>query len=36
MALVRLVQNETAAGIYNVCDDTPSSQREIYGWIASF
>ena len=34
LALLRLVQHEAAAGIYNVCDDTPTTQREIYGWIA--
>ncbi len=33
-ALLRLAQHEEAAGIYNVCDDTPTTQREIYGWIA--
>lgn len=35
-ALLCLVRDETASGIYNVCDDTPTSQREIYGWIASY
>jgi nucleoside-diphosphate-sugar epimerase len=34
LALLRLAQHEEAAGIYNVCDDTPTTQREIYGWIA--
>ena len=34
LALLRLAQHEAAAGIYNVCDDTPTTQREIYGWIA--
>lgn len=33
-ALLRLAQHEAATGIYNVCDDTPTTQREIYGWIA--
>jgi nucleoside-diphosphate-sugar epimerase len=33
-ALLQLAQHEEAAGIYNVCDDTPTTQREIYGWIA--
>jgi nucleoside-diphosphate-sugar epimerase len=33
-ALLQLAQHEAAAGIYNVCDDTPTTQREIYGWIA--
>lgn len=33
-ALLLLSQHEAAAGIYNVCDDTPTTQREIYGWIA--
>lgn len=35
-ALLALAQNEMASGVYNVCDDTPTSQREIYGWIAGF
>jgi nucleoside-diphosphate-sugar epimerase len=35
-ALLQLAQNEAASGIYNVCDDTPTTQREIYGWIADF
>ena len=35
-ALLQLAQNEAATGIYNVCDDTPTTQREIYGWIADF
>jgi len=35
-ALLQLAQNEAAAGIYNVSDDTPTTQREIYGWIADF
>jgi nucleoside-diphosphate-sugar epimerase len=35
-ALLQLAQNEVAAGVYNVCDDTPTTQREIYGWIADF
>jgi nucleoside-diphosphate-sugar epimerase len=35
-ALLRLAQDEAASGIYNVCDDTPTSQRVIYGWIADF
>jgi nucleoside-diphosphate-sugar epimerase len=33
-ALLQLARDEAAAGIYNVCDDTPTTQREIYGWIA--
>ena len=35
-ALLALAKNEMASGVYNVCDDTPTSQREIYGWIAGF
>jgi nucleoside-diphosphate-sugar epimerase len=35
-ALLQLARDEAAAGIYNVCDDTPTTQREIYGWIADF
>ena len=33
-ALLQLARDEAAVGIYNVCDDTPTTQREIYGWIA--
>jgi nucleoside-diphosphate-sugar epimerase len=33
-ALLQLARDEAAAGVYNVCDDTPTTQREIYGWIA--
>ncbi|MFM8715572.1 MAG: SDR family oxidoreductase [Spartobacteria bacterium] len=36
LALLRLAQHEEAAGIYNVCDDTPTTQLEIYGWIADY
>jgi nucleoside-diphosphate-sugar epimerase len=35
-ALLHLAGDPSASSIYNVCDDTPSSQREIYGWIASY
>ena len=35
-ALLQLARDESAVGIYNVCDDTPTTQREIYGWIADF
>lgn len=33
-ALLQLARDEAATGVYNVCDDTPTTQREIYGWIA--
>ncbi len=33
-ALVRLADPAVAPGIYNVCDDTPAMQAEVYGWIA--
>jgi len=32
-ALVRLATTH-AAGIFNVCDDTPLTQREVYTWLA--
>lgn len=35
-ALVFLANESTAPGIYNVCDDTPVRQREVYGWLAEF
>lgn len=35
-ALLCLAQEPAAAGVYNVCDDTPSTQRGVYGWIAEF
>lgn len=34
-ALVRMAE-AGAAGIFNVCDDTPATQRDVYGWIAAF
>lgn len=34
-ALVTLADPSVPSGIYNVCDDTPATQREIYGWIAA-
>lgn len=33
-ALFRLAQPDAPGGIYNVCDDTPATQRDVYGWIA--
>ena len=33
-ALVRLADPAVPAGIYNVCDDSPATQRDVYGWIA--
>ena len=35
-ALVRLGDPAVPAGVYNVTDDTPCTQREIYGWMADF
>ena len=35
-ALLRLAAPSVPAGIYNVTDDTPVTQRELYGWIADF
>lgn len=34
-ALRHLADPSVAAGIYNVSDDTPATQREIYSWIAN-
>ena len=35
-ALVYLGEPSCPAGIYNVSDDTPATQRELYGWIADY
>jgi len=35
-ALFQLSDPAAAPGIYNVCDDTPATQREVYAWIAEF
>jgi nucleoside-diphosphate-sugar epimerase len=35
-AILRLAEPSVASGIYNVCDDTPATQRELYGWIAEY
>lgn len=35
-ALLRLADNETKPGIYNVCDSSAVTQRDIYEWIADF
>lgn len=35
-ALARLSDPDVAAGIYNVTDDTPATQRQVYEWMASF
>lgn len=35
-ALVRLGDPGLAAGIYNVTDNTPAIQREVYGWMAEY
>jgi nucleoside-diphosphate-sugar epimerase len=35
-ALTVLASPAVPPGIYNVCDDTPATQRDLYGWIAGF
>ena len=35
-ALVRLGDPDVPVGLYNVTDNTPSTQREVYGWMADF
>ena len=35
-ALVRLSDPVVPAGLYNVTDDTPASQREVYSWMGDF
>lgn len=35
-ALARLADPDVAAGIYNVTDDTPATQRQVYEWMAGF
>jgi nucleoside-diphosphate-sugar epimerase len=35
-ALLRLAEAGYSSEIYNVTDNTPSTQREVYGWIADF
>lgn len=35
-ALLHLSKAELPCGIYNVTDNTPATQRELYGWIADF
>ena len=35
-ALAVLANPALPPGIYNVCDDTPATQRDLYGWIAGF
>lgn len=35
-ALPILADPAVPAGVYNVCDDTPATQREVYGWMAGF
>ncbi len=36
LALNFLSNPSVPPGIYNVCDDTPATQRDLYGWIAGF
>jgi len=35
-ALLHLAQASTAHGLYNVSDNTPATQREVYGWITAY
>jgi nucleoside-diphosphate-sugar epimerase len=35
-AIAHLFFNRSAPGIYNVSDDTPATQREVYGWLSDF
>ncbi|MFM8983040.1 MAG: NAD-dependent epimerase/dehydratase family protein, partial [Spartobacteria bacterium] len=35
-ALLRLADPAICSGVYNVCDNHPPTQREIYGWISEF
>ena len=35
-ALLHLADPLVPAGIYNVCDSHPPTQRELYGWISEF
>ncbi|MFZ4774360.1 MAG: SDR family oxidoreductase [Terrimicrobiaceae bacterium] len=35
-ALVALANPSVSSGIFNVCDDTPATQRDVYGWIADY
>jgi len=34
-ALLMLAGPNVAPGIYNVCDNTPATQRDVYSWIAA-
>lgn len=36
MALLHLANPSIPAGLYNVCDNHPATQRELYGWISEF
>lgn len=33
-ALVHLARSDAPPGIYNVADNTPATQRQVYGWLA--
>jgi nucleoside-diphosphate-sugar epimerase len=35
-AILHLLTAPAAPGIYNVADDRPATQREIYGWLAEY
>lgn len=36
LAIHHLFTTRAEPGIYNVSDDTPATQREVYGWLADF
>jgi nucleoside-diphosphate-sugar epimerase len=35
-ALITLAASAVPPGLFNVCDDSPATQRDLYGWIAGF
>ncbi len=35
-AVLAIAQSGDAGAVYNVADDQPATQREVYGWIAGF
>lgn len=35
-AIAAVIAQGSAGTVYNVADDTPATQREVYGWIAGF
>ena len=35
-ALVVLGRSDISGGVYNITDDTPATQKEVYGWMAEY